>query len=68
MTTTEEIVVSGEDFIERRIFVSPEQVDIENLRQAAFRRGYSGGWVRGFVFGLCVLGLAVLLIWCASQW
>ncbi len=67
MTTTEEIVVSGENFIERRILLSPEQADIENLRQAAFRRGYHAGWVRGFVFGLCVLGFAVLLIWCASQ-
>jgi hypothetical protein len=68
MTTTEEIVVSGDDFIERRIFVSPEPADIENLQQAAYRRGYSGGWARGFAFGLCVVAFAALLIWCATQW
>jgi len=68
MTTTEEIVVSGDGFIERRIVVSPEPVDTENLRQKAYRRGYNGGWMHGFVFGLCVLGLLLLLICCASHW
>lgn len=67
MITTEEIIVSGEGFIERRIFVSPERGDLENLQQAAFHRAYSSGWTHGFFFGLCILGLAVLLIWSVSH-
>lgn len=32
MTTTEEIIVSGDDCIERLIVVCPEQEDMANMR------------------------------------
>jgi hypothetical protein len=51
MTTTEEIIVSGQDFIERRIFVCPEQEDIANMRERAYGSGYKRGWLRGFLVG-----------------
>jgi hypothetical protein len=42
MTTTEEIVVCGEDFIERRIFVCPGDEDIGNMQKLAYGSGYEG--------------------------
>jgi hypothetical protein len=63
MTTTEEIVVSGEDFIERRIFISPEPGEIDNLRQRAYARGYSRGQFLGFLMGVAVVGVAVFCFW-----
>jgi hypothetical protein len=55
MTTTEEIIVSGENFIERRIMQFPQQVDIEDLQARAYGRGYKRGWI----------GVAAVCIWLA---
>lgn len=66
VTTTEEIIVSGEDFIERRILVLPEPEEIEDLEEHAYEEGYKSGWVRGLVVGLGVLVLAVACIWLAN--
>jgi hypothetical protein len=63
MTSTEEIVVSGESFIERRIFLYPELVDIDKLQHQAYRHGYTRGRVCGFVFGLAFFGVGAMLIW-----
>jgi hypothetical protein len=63
MTTTEEIIVSGENFIERRIMQFPQQVDIEDLKASAYRRGYKRGWVRGLLTGLAIIGVAAACIW-----
>ena len=63
MTTTEEIVVSGEDFIERRIFVYPQQADMANLQRFTYSHGYNRGWTCGFFIGLGVFALAILCIW-----
>jgi hypothetical protein len=65
MTTTEEIIVSGENFIERRIIQFPQQVDVVHLQASAYARGYKCGWVRGFLMGLVIIGAAVLCIWLA---
>jgi hypothetical protein len=43
MKTTEEVIVVGENFIERRVILFPEQTDIEDLRARAFGRGYGCG-------------------------
>jgi hypothetical protein len=66
MTTTEEIIVSGENFIERRIIQSPQQVDIEYLQASAYGWGYKRGWVRGFLMGLAIIGVVAACIWLAS--
>lgn len=67
MTTTEEIVVSGEDFIERRIFLCPEDADLANIRGSAcesgYKYGWSHGWSRGFFTAAGVLSLAALFFW-----
>jgi tetrahydromethanopterin S-methyltransferase subunit G len=63
MTQTEEIVVSGEDFIERRIFVYPQQAEIDNLQRQAYRYGYNRGCVYGLVFGLVLFGVGATLTW-----
>ena len=63
MTTMEEIVVSGTDFIERRIFVSPVQADIKHLQDLAYRRGYRRGWLCGLVFGMALFGIGAILMW-----
>jgi hypothetical protein len=55
VTMTDEIVVSGQDFIERRIFVFPEQEDIANLQALSYRSGYRLGWWRGFMIGVVVV-------------
>ena len=47
MNATEEIIVSGENFIERRIILFPQEVDIDNLQARAYSRGYKCGWARG---------------------
>jgi hypothetical protein len=65
MTTTEEIIVSGENFIERRIILYPGDDDIENLKSHAYGRGYHCGWVRGFLMGMAVIGVVVLCLWLA---
>jgi hypothetical protein len=67
MTSTEEIVVCGEDFIERRIFVCPNRGEIENLQRKAHNCGYTRGWRSGFVFGLATIGSAALFIWLVMQ-
>ena len=68
MTTTEEIVVCGDNFIERRIYLSPEPVELESefetFRQSAFRYGYNRGWLHGFVVAFCIVSAIVL----ASLW
>ena len=60
---TDEIVVSGRDFIERRIFVFPEQEDIANLRALSFRSGYRLGWWRGFLIGVAVVCAVIFGVW-----
>jgi hypothetical protein len=65
--TTDEIVVSGEDFIERRIFVFPEQEDIASLRALSFRSGYRRGWWRGFLIGVVVVFAAAFCVWLAIR-
>jgi hypothetical protein len=66
MTTTEEIIVSGEDFIERRIVLFPEQEDLASIRLAASKRAYKSGWINGFVLGAAFAGLVVFCIWLVS--
>ena len=66
MTTTEEIIVSGENFIERRIMQFPQQVDIEDLQARAYGRGYKRGWVCGFLMGLAIIGVVAACIWLAN--
>lgn len=65
MTTTEEIIVSGEGFIERRIFISPQPEEIEDLQDSAFRNGYSRGWMRGFLIAVGLCAAVALLVWWA---
>ena len=67
MTTTEEIVVSGNDFIERRIFLYPEQEDIGNMRELAYGSGYKRGWWRGFLMGVVGVSVAMFCVWLAMQ-
>lgn len=67
MTTTDEIAVSGEDFIERRIFVFPQQEDIARLRALSFRSGYRLGWWRGFLIGVVVVFAAIFCVWLAIR-
>jgi hypothetical protein len=61
MSAVEEVVVTGEDFIERRIFVYPEQTDLGKLQQRAYMNGYKRGWGYGLTFGLAFFGLAAIL-------
>lgn len=68
MTTTEEIVVSGEDFIERRIFVHPRPFDLTRVEQRSYSRGYNRGWLGGFLLGVIVVGFAGVFVWVAVQW
>ena len=65
MATTEEIIVTGENFIERRIFLIPEQADIDKLNARAYGRGYKCGWVCGLVMGSAIIFVAALCIWWA---
>jgi hypothetical protein len=67
MTTTEEIIVSGKNFIERRITLFAQQVDIEDLKARAYRRGYKRGWARGLLMGLAIIGVAAICIWLAVR-
>ncbi len=63
MIASEEIIISGENFIERRIILFPQQEDIEDLRTRAYSRGYTCGWTRGLIMGLAIFGVAALCIW-----
>lgn len=64
MTCTEEIVVSGKDFIERRIFVYPEgDNDVVTVRDSAFGEGYKRGWLRGFLIGAAFVAAATISVW-----
>jgi hypothetical protein len=65
MTTTEEIIVSGENFIERRIILHPQQMDIEDLKASTYASGYQRGWIRGMLMGFAIFGVAALCIWLA---
>jgi hypothetical protein len=65
MTTSEEIVVSGEDFIERRIILFPGESDIADIQRAAYGHGYRRGWSYGFVIGTAFVAVLVLLLWFA---
>ena len=67
MTTTEEIVVSGEDFIERRIFLSPEGQDITKMQQVAYDHGYNRGWLSGFFMAAVVFAFAALCVWLSTR-
>lgn len=66
MTTTEEIIVSGEGFIERRIMLLPENAEIADLEERAYNRGYKSGFIRGLVMGAAVIVVAVVCIWLAQ--
>ena len=63
MIPTEEIVVSGEGFIERRIFVYLQQPKVGNLQRQAYTLGWKGGWMCGFLLGLGLFGTAAIFIW-----
>ncbi|MGH9679415.1 MAG: hypothetical protein ACRD4Y_05660 [Candidatus Acidiferrales bacterium] len=65
MTSTEEIIVSGENFIERRIFLIPDQMEIEKVRDYAYNQGYKRGCLHGFLTGSAVIGAAGLFVWLA---
>jgi hypothetical protein len=65
MTTTEEIIVSGKNFIERRIIQFPQRVDIDNLQASAYGRGYKRGWMSGMLTGLVILGILAACMWLA---
>lgn len=67
MSTTEEIIVIGENFIERRVILFPQQVDIGNLQARAYSRGYKRGWLYGLLMGLSVVGVAAICVWLATQ-
>ena len=67
MTTTEEIIVSGQDFIERRIFVCPEQEDIANMQKRAYGSGYKLGMLRGFLLGVIGVAVAAFCVWLAMS-
>ena len=67
VTTTEEIIVSGQDFIERRIFVCPEQEDLANMRERAYGGGYKRGWLRGFLVGALGVAVAAFCLWLATR-
>jgi len=67
VTTTEEIIVSGENFVERRIILFPEQDDIQNLQDLAYSRGYKRGWTFGLLVGLAIIGFAALCVWLILQ-
>lgn len=67
MNTTEEIIVIGENFIERRVILFPQQVDIENMQARAYGRGYKRGWLYGLLMGLSVVGVAAICVWLATQ-
>lgn len=54
MTTTDEIVVSGEDFIERRI-VFPEQEYLASLRTLSFQKRLQA-WMVGRIRDWCGSG------------
>jgi tetrahydromethanopterin S-methyltransferase subunit G len=63
MTETEEVVVLGEDFIERRIFVCPQQAELDYLQRRAYRFGYNRGCTYGLIFGLVLFGTGAILTW-----
>lgn len=63
MTTTEEIVVSGDDFIERRIVLCPEQHEIADIRRSAYGNGYRSGLARGLLIGAVLVSAIVFCIW-----
>lgn len=65
MTATEEIIVSGENFIERRIILFPERRDMEDLRARTFASGYQRGWTRGMLMGFAIFGAAAACVWLA---
>lgn len=65
MATTEEIIVTGEDFIERRIFLIPEQYDIDKMKAQAYGRGYKCGLKCGLLMGSAIIIAAALCIWLA---
>lgn len=66
MPTAEEIIVAGEDFIERRIFLIPQQDDIDKMKAQAYGRGYKCGWMCGLLMGSAIIVVAVLCIWLAT--
>lgn len=66
MATAEEIIVTGEDFIERRrIFLIPED-DIDKMKAQAYGRGYKCGWMCGLLMGSAIIVVTVLCIWLAT--
>ena len=67
MATCEEIVVAGEDFIERRIILFPEQGDIDELKADAYGQGYKRGWVCGLLMGSAIIAVAALCTWIAMR-
>jgi hypothetical protein len=68
MNATEEIIVSGDNFIERRIILLPQQDDIEGLQMRAYRGGYKRGWTNGLLAGIIVMGVTALCIWIGIRW
>lgn len=65
---TEEIIVSGENFIERRIFVRPNQTDLDYLQHFAYRYGYKRGWTTGFLIAFALFSVSAVCVLLAAQW
>lgn len=66
MSRSEEIIVSGGNYIERRIILFPQQIDIDELETRAYGRGYKTGWLRGLLMGLATVGVAAACFWLAT--
>jgi hypothetical protein len=63
MNVSEGIVILGKNFIERRIILFPQEVDIDDLRAKACGRGYKCGWVCEVAMGLAIVGVVALCTW-----
>jgi ABC-type amino acid transport system permease subunit len=68
VTTTEKIIVSGDNFIERQITICLQQDDIRHMQVSAYGRGYKHGWMIGFLVALAVVSVSTFCIWLAVQY
>ena len=63
MNATQEVVMLDNEVVERRVFVYPEQDEIESLERHAYQNGYKSGCRQGFWVGSSILALLALCIW-----
>lgn len=63
VTTTEEIIVSGDNFIERRIILVCRPQRIDHRQYLASAAAYKRGWVNGILMSVAV---AVAVALCVS--